>query len=102
MTPLGTEMYNGATYMTKRRGEMREPRGVPADTGAVRLGEPCNTMVQVLAQRKEEIQSTMLEEIALVKRDVLREGGSTFSKPALMSRKSVETLSLGLWRLLTS
>ena len=45
--------------MRNKRGEMGEPSGVPNDTGAGVLGEPWKTRVQVLSDRKEEIQSTI-------------------------------------------
>ena len=52
-------MWRGATYRRKRRGEMGDPWGVPTENGEDRLGEPWNTRVQVLSERKEDTQWTM-------------------------------------------
>jgi len=38
---------------------MGDPWGVPTETGEESLGEPWNTRVQVLPDRKEDTQSTM-------------------------------------------
>jgi len=38
---------------------MGDPWGVPTETGEEMLGEPWNTRVQVLSERKEDTQSTM-------------------------------------------
>ena len=38
----------------------------------------------------------------MARREALRVEGLTLSKPPLISRKKVETLSLGLYRILTS
>jgi len=59
MTPLGIDMCKGATYNSKRRGNIGEPCGVPTDTRAAVFGEPWKTRVQVLSHIKEEIQSTI-------------------------------------------
>jgi len=75
---------------------------VPTDTGEEILGEPWNTRVQVLSDRKEDTQSTMYEGTLEARSLALRMEVLTLSKPALMSRKRVETSSLGLWRVLTS
>jgi len=75
---------------------------VPTDTGEGVLGEPWKTGVQVLSERKEDAQSTMYEGTLEAKSLALRVEALTLSKPALMSRKRVETSSLGLWRVLTS
>jgi len=66
------------------------------------LGEPWNTRVQVLSERKEDTQSTMYEGTWEAKSLALRVEALTLSKPALMSRNRVETSSLGLWRVFTS
>jgi len=59
MRPLGIDMCREATYSRKRRGEMGAPWGVPTETGEEMLGEPWNTWVQVLSDRKEDTQSTI-------------------------------------------
>ena len=59
MRPLGINMYSGATYKRKRRGEMGDPWGVPTEIWEGRLGEPLKTRVQVLFDRKEDTQSTL-------------------------------------------
>jgi len=59
MRPLGIEMCRGGTYRRKRRGEMGEPWVVPTEPGEERLGEHCNTRVQVLSDRKEDTQLTI-------------------------------------------
>jgi len=59
MRPLGTDMSRGATYGRKRRREIGDPWGVPTETGEEMLGEPWNTRVHVLSERKEDTQSTM-------------------------------------------
>jgi len=66
------------------------------------LGEPWNTRVQVLSERKEDTQSTIYERTREAKSLALRVEALTLSKPALMSRNMVETSSLGLWRVFTS
>jgi len=38
---------------------MGDPWGVPTETREEMLGEPWNTRVQVLSERKEDTQSTM-------------------------------------------
>jgi len=38
---------------------MGDPSGVPTETGEEMVGEPWNTIVQVLSDRKEDTQSTM-------------------------------------------
>jgi len=70
-------------------------------TGAWRLRGPWKNRVQDLSDRKDETQSTMNESVCLAKRAALRVEVLTLSKPALMSRKREETLSLILWRVLT-
>jgi len=52
--------------------------------------------------RKGEIQSNMLDGTWEARSRGLRVEALTLSKPALMSRKRVETLSLGLSSVLTS
>jgi len=59
MRPLGIDICRGATYRKKRRGEMGDPWGVLTESGEERLGEPWNTKVQVLSDRKEDTQSIM-------------------------------------------
>jgi len=68
------------------------------ETEERRLGEPWETRVQVLADRKEDTQSTLEEGTWEVRSLALREEALTFSKPALISRKRVETFILSLWR----
>jgi len=81
---------------------MGDPGGVPTETGEDMLGQPWNTRVQVLSERKEDTQSTMLEGTREAKSLALRVEALTLSKPALMSRNRVETSSLGLWRVFIS
>ena len=66
------------------------------------LGEPWNTRVQVLSDKKEETQSTMYDGTSEARSLPLRVEASTLSKLGLMSKKRVQTISLGLWRVLTS
>jgi len=75
---------------------------VPTETGEERLGDPWNSRVQVLSDRKEETQSTMSEGTWKAKSHPLRVEALTLSKPASISRKRVETFNQGLWRVLTS
>jgi len=86
----------------KRRGEIGKLWGVPTETGEWMLGEPWKTRVHVLSNKKEETQSIMKESICEARSLALRVEASAFSKPVLMSRKRLETRSLGLWRVLTS
>jgi len=58
--------------------------------------------VQVLSERKEDTQSTMYEGTWEASSLARRVEALTLSKPALMSRKRVETPSLGLWSVLIS
>jgi len=75
---------------------------VPTETGEERLGEPWKTRVQVLSERKEDTQSTMYEGTWEASSLARRVEALPLSKPALMSRKRVETSSLGLWSVLIS
>jgi len=59
ISPLGIDVCRGETYKRKSRGEIGDPWGVPTDTGEERQGDPWNTRVQVLSDRKEETESTM-------------------------------------------
>jgi len=81
---------------------MGDPWGVPTETGEDRLGEPWKTRVQVLSERKEDTQSTMYAGTWAASNLARRVEALTLSKPALMSRKRVETSSLGLWSVLIS
>jgi len=58
--------------------------------------------VQVLSERKEDTQSTIYEGTWEVRSLARRVEALTMSKPALMSKKSVETSSLGLGSVLIS
>jgi len=58
--------------------------------------------VQVLSEREEDTQSTMDEGTQEVSSLALRVEALTLSNPALMSKKRVETSSLGLWSVLIS
>jgi len=102
MSPLEIDMCRGETYCGNSRGEIGEPLGVPTETGEGRLGEPWKTRMQVLSDRKEDTQSTMYEGTWEARSLALTVAGLTLSKPALMSRKRVETFSLGLWRVIIS
>jgi len=75
---------------------------VPTDTGEEMLGEPWQTRVQVLSERQEDTQSTMYAGMWEANSLALSVEALTLSKPALMSRKRVETSSLGLWTVFTS
>jgi len=75
---------------------------VPTETGEERLGEPWKTRVQVLSDREEDTQSTIYEGTWEARSLARRVEASTLSKPALMSKKRVETSSLGLWSVLIS
>ena len=90
----------GARYKRNRRGEIGDPYRVPTETGEQMLGDPWKSRVQVLSDKKEETQSTIKGGIRAARSLALRVEALTLSKPALMSRKRVETLSLGLWRVL--
>jgi len=81
---------------------MGDPCGVPTETGDRRLGEPWKSRVDDLSHRKDKTQSTILVGVFLARRAALRVVALTLSKPALISRKRVETLSLGLRRVQTS
>jgi len=73
---------------------------VPTETGEERLGEPWKTRVQVRSERKEDTQSTMYEGTWAARSLARRVEALTLSNPALMSKKRVETSSLGLWSIL--
>jgi len=66
------------------------------------LGESWETRVQVLSDRKEDTQSTMYEGTWEARSLARRVEALPLSKLALMSRKRVETSSLGLWSVLIS
>jgi len=76
---------------------MGDPWGVPTETGEERLGDPWRTRVHVLSERKEDTQSTMYEGTWVARSLARRVEVLTLSKPALMSRKRVETSILVLW-----
>jgi len=81
---------------------MGDPWGVLTETSEERLGEPWKTSLHVLSERKEDTQSTMYEGTWEARSLARRVEALTLSKPALMSRKRVETSSLGLWSVLIS
>jgi len=81
---------------------MGDPCGVPTETGEERLGEPWKTRVQVLSDRKEDTQSTIYKGTWEARSLGQRVEALTLSKPALMSRKRIETLSLDLSRVVIS
>ena len=62
---------------------------MPNETGAVSLGKPWKTSLQDLSDKEEETQSTIYVGLCWARKEVLMIA-------ALISRKSVETLSLGL------
>ena len=66
------------------------------------MGDPWNTRVKGLSDRKEYTQSTIWEGMSPARSLALRVDTLTLSKPAFMSRNRVETSSLGLWRVLIS
>jgi len=82
--------------MSKGSGEIRDPCGVPTLIRDGRLGEPWKATVHDLYDRTKETRSTMYVSVCLARREALRVEALTLSKPALMSRKRVEALSLGL------
>ena len=88
--------------MRNSKGEMGEPWGVPTSTGALVPGVPWNTRVQERSERNEVTQSTMYEGMDLARRRERSIVALTLSKPALISRKSVETVHFGRWRVQTS
>ena len=88
--------------MRNRSGDIGEPCGVPTSTGVFVPGAPWKTRVQERSERKEVIQSTMYEGMFLWSRRDLSLEALTLSKPALMSRKRVETTHRGSWRVRTS
>ena len=98
--PLGIAEYRGATSRRKRRREIGEPREVPTETGARWLGESWKTRVQDLSDINEGTQSTMEEGVCLARKGALRVEALSLSKLTFISRKRLETLSLGLWRVL--
>ena len=75
---------------------------MPTETGEEMFGEPWKTKVQVLSERKEDTQSTMYEGTWEARSLARRVEALTLSKPAWISRKRVETSSLGLWSVLIS
>jgi len=75
---------------------------VPTETGEEMWGEPWNTRVQVLSERKEDTQSPIYEGTREAKSLALRVEALTLSKQALMSKNRVETSSLALWRVFIS
>jgi len=81
---------------------MGDPWGVPTETGDERLGEPWKTKVLLLSDRREETQSTIEEGTWEARSLPLRVEALTLSKPALISRKRVETFNPGLWRVFIS
>src|ERR1700761_1064240 len=81
---------------------MGEPWGVPTSTGAFVPGAPWNTKVQERSDRKDVTQSTMYEGMLLRRSRALSVEALTLSKPALMSRKRVDTAHRGRWRVRTS
>jgi len=59
MRPLAIDLCKGATNSRQRRGEIGDPCGVPTVTRERMLGAPWKTTVQVLGDKKVEIQSTI-------------------------------------------
>jgi len=55
----GIDMCRGENYNSQSRGEIGDPWVAPTETGEERLGDPWNSRVQVLSDRKEETQGTM-------------------------------------------
>ena len=88
--------------MRKKSGDMREPWGVPTSTGAFVPGAPWKTRLQERSERKEVAQSTIYEGMFFPRRRDLSLEALTLSKPALMSRKRIETAHRGHWRMRTS
>ena len=88
--------------MRNSRGDIGEPWGVPTSTGALVPGAPWKTRVQDRSERKEVTQSTMYEGMFFARSKALSFTALTLSKPALMSRKRVETAHRGRWRVRTS
>src|ERR1700743_2775231 len=88
--------------MTKSRGEMGEPWGVPTATGAKVLGEPWKRRRHCLLVRKLPIQEVRYLWAPLALRAEVSCEGSTLSKPPLMSRKREEDLRPRRWKTRTS
>ena len=80
---------------------MGEPWGVPTSTGAFVPGAPWKTRVHECSERKNVTQSTIYERMFFARRRALSLNALTLSKPALMSRKRVDTAHLGHWRVRT-
>ena len=78
---------------------MGEHCGVPTSTGALVPGAPWNTRVHERSERNEVTQSTMYEGMFFWRRRDLSLEALTLSKPALISRKSVETAHRGRCRM---
>jgi len=84
--------------MTKRRGEMGEPWGVPTATGENTLGEPWKSSLHMQLVRKLPTHATGYLWAPLARSADVSWPGSTLSNPPLMSRKREETLDPSLWR----
>ena len=88
--------------MTKSSGEMGEPWGVPTVTGANVLDEPWKRRRHCLPVRKLPIHEVMYLWAPLALRADVSWGGSTLSKPPLVSRKREEDLRPVRWKTRTS
>lgn len=66
------------------------------------MGEPWNSRRQDLPMRKDRIQATRYGLTPLAVSMAERDKGLTLSKPLLISRRSVESFLLSIWRVLIS
>jgi len=78
--------------MTKRRGEMGEPWGVPTATGENILGEPWKSSLHMQWVRKLPTHAVRYLWAPLARSADMSWARSTLSKLPLMSRKGDETL----------
>jgi len=90
--PLGITGCSGETYITKRRGEMGEPWGVPTATSEKILGEPWKSSLHMRLVRKLPTHAVRFLWAPLARSADVSWPGLTVSKPPLMSRKRDETL----------
>ena len=94
--------WRGATYRTKRSGEIGDPRGVPTATSTKSRGAPWKDSLHDRPLRKDLTQATMYGETPFSRRYPVRACGWMLSNPLLISRKRVEAFSLSFWAITTS
>jgi len=88
--------------MMNSSGETGEPCGVPTESGAKIFGEPWYRSRHVVPDRKDLVEETRYRLTAFSLSMRQRADGFTLSKPPFLSRKSVETFILAIWRVLIS